>query len=150
MPEPLSKRLAPLENDQWYPLDAATEDQVAAAEAAVKRTFPADYRDVLLAGGGEITGENARILLFPPGDLSRFNPDPDWKELHEMFVFADDSGDFLYFYDPDNKLKRGAWSIFVVAKGSPFLRHALYAAKDLGHLVDRIFAGDEVLDVEPS
>ena len=147
MPPSLTDRLAPHKHETWFPEDPFSEPQLAGAEQALGLRFPADFRDLLRAGGGEIAGENARILLFPAHHLARFNSaDADgWKALQDLFVFADDAGDALYCYDPDDRLGRGAWAIFSVSKGAPRTTRA-HVARDLTHLVDRILAGDDVLD----
>jgi SMI1 / KNR4 family (SUKH-1) len=144
MPESLTQRLAPLNGTHWYSDNPNTEHQLAAVD--VNHAFPDDYRELMLAGGGEIVGENSRVVLMPLRNLQLFNPEPNWEDLRDMFVFAEDAGDYVYFYDPTDRLGRGGGAVFAVAKGSPHLRHAIYVARDLTHLVDRILVGDDVLD----
>ena len=123
--------LEPYRDSAWYPDIPASENEIAAAEAAVGHHFPEDYRLLALIGGGEIDGPESRVVLIPPKHLSQFNPEMERApDLAELLIFADDGGDYFYFYDPKNLLGRGAWAVFTVEMSVAARKHAIFVARD--------------------
>jgi hypothetical protein len=140
--------LEPHRDDAWYPAEPAPEEQIEAAEAALGQRFPDDYRQLLrAAGGGGVYGSESRVLMIPPRHLIKFNPDMERApDLADMMIFADDQGDYFYFFDPKNLLGRGPWAIFAVPMGSASRKHAIFVARDLRHLIERILAGEALIE----
>jgi hypothetical protein len=144
----IAARLEPHRKTAWYPRAPASEEQVAAAEAPLGRRFPEDYRQLLRdTGGGSVYGDESRLVMFPVEHLARFNPDRErFPDLDRMVLFGDDQGGYVYFYDPEDRLGHGPWAIHAVPMGSPSPARAVFVARDLGHLVDRILAGEAVIE----
>jgi hypothetical protein len=139
--------LEPHRDEAWIPDEPSSEQEIAAAEAAVGQHFPEDYRQLLRAAGPSgIYGPESRMLLIRPLHLSEFNPDMEnTPDLADMFIFAHDQGDYFYFYDPKNLLGRGPWAVFAVFMGGP-REDAIFVARDLRHLVERILAGEALIE----
>ena len=144
----LAALLEPHRKTAWYPRGPVSEAEVAAAEATLGHRFPEDHRQLLReAGGGSVYGPESRLVMFPVHHLSRFNPDPErYPDLARMLIFGDDQGGYLYFYDPEDLLGHGAWAISAVPMSSPSRARAVPVARDLRHLVDRILAGEAVIE----
>jgi hypothetical protein len=137
--------LRPHDGGAWDRGEPAGEDEVAAAEGAIGRPLPADWRDVLAAGGGGVYGENAGVLFFSARDVLRLNPPGlHAPRLAGMILFADDEGDFFYYFDPEGRLRRGAWAVFLVEKSVMRPEHSRFVGRHLCHLLERILAGHDL------
>lgn len=149
MAEPsLLELLEPHRDTKWFPEAPSSEEEIASAETAVGQRFPADYRQLLRAAGrAGVYGPESRVLLIPPRHLIQFNRDPDRApDLADMLIFGDDQGDYFYFFDPRGVLGRGPWAIFAVEKSVPSRKHAIFVARDLRHLIERILAGEPLIE----
>lgn len=138
----LLDRLFPLRDDAWLPFEPSDTAELDAAERSLGRSLPADLRTLLAAGGGSIYGAEAAVHLWHARDLVRFAG----RAFPGMLLFADDEGDFDYFADPDDRLRRGAGAIFLVERSVSRPGWSRYAARDLAHLVERVLAGDDLTD----
>jgi hypothetical protein len=67
-------------------------------------------------------------------------------ELAEMLIFGDDEGDFIYYFDPANRLGRGAWAVFLVEKSMSDFESSQWVAADLRGLCERVLGGESVWD----
>src|SRR5512142_1365539 len=107
------------EGTLWTPRPPASAASIAAAEELLGVRFPAEYAALLrYSDGGALKAAEARVLFFPADELGEFNIDRVWSpHLPGMVVFADDIGDYLYYFDPANRLRRGHWAIFLAEKG---------------------------------
>lgn len=130
----------------WEPDVPAMEAEIAGAEQTLGHAFPPSYRALLGAGGGAVYGENGRVLFFPAKHLDQFTPEERAPELKGMLLFGDDEGDYFYYFDPENRLGRGAWAVYAVEKGTLDLDYSIFSARDLHHLIERILAGDAVAE----
>lgn len=136
------------ESKAWTPARPASEESIGAAEQALNLKFPEAYRQLLLySDGGELEMEEAFISLFDLDYLLELNPHPVWSPgLPGMIFFANDQGDYLYYFDPENSLGRGSWAVYGVEMGSSNFERSMYLAKDITHLIARILNGDDVLN----
>lgn len=136
------------EGQAWRADRPVSEDTITAAEASLKRRFPGDYREILqIFGGGALYGPGGRVVLIRPDQLNEFNPDPERApQLADMLIFADDEGDYFYFFDPDGSLKRGQWAIFAVEMGLMQRADAFFVAEDLSSFFERILTERDVVE----
>jgi hypothetical protein len=132
----------------WDPEPPASEPEIAAVEQSLGLRFPDDYRRLLLlSSGGGVYGAETKIVFLPVRHLTQFNPATEHlSALARMVIFADDQGDFFFYFDPHDLLGRGAWAVYGVEKSIGTPDGSKYAARDLRHLVARILAGDAVLE----
>lgn len=128
----------------WRPKLPATADAVSAVEGELGVTFEESYRELLLlSDGGVLAGNPERVLFTPTRDLVEFNHDPEWSTaLPGMLLFGNDGGDYLYYFDPANRLKRGAWAVYWVEMGSVGVDDSVWLAPDLLRFLQRIVNGE--------
>ena len=136
------------ESKVWYPESTGEALKLREVEQALGVTFPEAYLQLLLySDGGELHGPRSDVYFFPMRDLPEFNPDPEWsQELPDMVIFGNDTGDYLYYFDPESRLGRGAWAVCGVEMGAVGFDYSIYVANDIGHMVERILNGDAILD----
>lgn len=146
----INELLATLSPPHWYGGNPATAAELAALVAKWP-SLPDDYRDAMSAGGGELVGDNAKITLFNPRHVLRFNDPADQGRsmLVDMMLIGVDAGDYWYFFDPAGKLGRGAWALFLVDKATDELDPVIFAAPTLLGLIERLFAGDSPINDDP-
>jgi SMI1/KNR4 family protein SUKH-1 len=144
----LIDRLRGLANDVWRPRPPATEEALAAVESSLRLRFDEQYRRLLLySGGGSLYGAEAKLLFIKPQQLTMFNPDMERApDLAQMLIFGDDQGDYFYYFDHRNLLRRGAWAVFAVEMSVATRDGSKYVARDLCELVERVVAGEAILD----
>lgn len=124
------------------------DDPATATEIAVLRerwpALPGDYIELLVAGGGELSGSEAMITLFGSELLRRFNDPADQgvPMLADMMVIGVDAGAYWYFYDPSGKLGRDEWAVFVARKATSQLSTARFAGASITHVLTRLLAGE--------
>jgi len=135
------------ERDVWYPDQAASEAVIEAAEKVTQQRFPEDYRGVLRAfGGGSLYGPASRIVFIRPDQLGQFNPIERAPDLAEMFIFADDEGDYFYSFDPKNLRRHGSWAVHAVEIGLMERKDSFSVAAALRPLLERILEGGNVIE----
>jgi hypothetical protein len=152
MPPPLIERLQKLPRGEWHGLPRASEEAIAAVEAFVGLPLPDDYRSLLgLSDGGALYRHRTKLELESTDNLIPWNKEERFVEsLPGMFVIGDDASDCVFYYDPRNRLERGAWALFevelgVLAPDSGFPM-SKYVGRDLGELVDAILANEPLFD----
>lgn len=146
---PLVQRLAALQGTgagglRWTPRAPVPARQIESIEATLGVTLPADLRAVLEAsGGGTLLHPGITPLgIGPASDLLSLNEDPFYTDnLPGMIVFGGDGGGGVYFYDPENRLGRGEWAIFIVRMGDLALDAARPVAADLTEAVEAVASG---------
>ncbi|MEQ8465109.1 SMI1/KNR4 family protein [Coleofasciculus sp. E1-EBD-02] len=139
--------LMPYENQGWTPARPTSEEAIVAVENKLQLNFPDLYRKLLLySDGGELEIGEAFINLFDSDYLRELNPHPVWSTgLPGMVFFGDDQGDYLYYFDPKNRLGHGNWAVYGVSMGSCSVERSMYLAQDITHLFRRILNGEDVL-----
>jgi len=142
------KRLGQLSSSEWMPSPPATAEELEAIEQKYGIVLPADYRELMLATSGcGLYAYRTKLNLESADDVLWHNEDPRFKEhLPGMFVIGDDNGDAVFYYDPKNRLGRGAYALFEVDLGTIGFPHSKYAAANLIQLFDRIIAGESIWD----
>jgi hypothetical protein len=135
------------EKKLWKRKSPATYEEIESVEQRLGLRLPDGYRKLFLySNGGEFAGSRARVSLFSLKDLTEFNPDPVWSHrIPGMIIIGDDAGDFIFYCDPQDHLKRGAWAVFVVGKGAVSFAYSRYVAADAVHLCRRVINGDAIL-----
>ncbi|MGH7861476.1 MAG: SMI1/KNR4 family protein [Candidatus Dormibacteraceae bacterium] len=140
----LIERLRARTPDEWWSRAPASPDEVEDLERELGVRLPEDYRQLLLASnGGSINGPRASINLESAQGVLDMNLDGGYQdELPEMIVIGDDGGGDLYFYDPTNKLGRGAYAIYLVGMADLDPAAAAFVAPSLSEAIDRVYAGE--------
>ena len=136
------------EGTLWTPRGPASLPAIGAAEKALGTRFPAEYQTLLLySNGGALKAAQARVLFFSIEELPEFNVHRVWSpHLPGMVVFGDDFGDYIYYFDPENRLHRGDWAIYLVEKGGARFDYSKYAASSLDELCRRVIDGVALVD----
>ena len=131
----------------WSPKPPASEADLDAVEKALGLHLSDEYRKLLAySSGGALYGAGGDVIFFTVRDLTEFNPDQDHPDLVEMLLFADDQGDFFFYFDPRNQLGRGEWAVFGVEKSVASRQWSRYVARDLGELVSKVLGGQGLLE----
>jgi hypothetical protein len=126
---------------RWEDGDPADPSAVDAAESALARRFPDDYRGVVLASNhAALTGPNESINFEPIEGVASLTADHA-HSLRDMVVVGDNGGGAVYFYDPNNALGHGQWALYWVNLGDLALDNARLAGKDLTDALHRIANG---------
>lgn len=117
-----------------------------ALEAEFGWTFPDDYREVLRARDGfALARHRTAINVFRAEGLSEHNADEEFEEgLPGMFVIGSDSGGSVYFYDPEGRLGRGRWALFLVPLSDLDPAEARFAGASLTDVVDAILRYEDL------
>ncbi|HEY0172936.1 MAG TPA: SMI1/KNR4 family protein [Pyrinomonadaceae bacterium] len=136
------------EGSEWKPEEPAPEEELVGVERKLERRLQEAYRQLFpYADGGSLHGAQARIFFYPLRDLPEFNTGADASPgLAGMLVFADDEGDFIYYFDPDNRLRRGAWAVYVVEKALAGFEHSMFVAEDVVRVCRRVLDGENIFD----
>jgi hypothetical protein len=136
------------EGNEWKPEKPALEEEVAGVERKLERRLQEVYRQLFTyADGGSLRGARSRLSFNPLRDLVEFNSEADPSPgLVEMLIFGDDDGDYLYYFDPDNRLRRGAWAVYVVERALGNIEHSMFVAEDVVRACRRILDGENVFD----
>jgi len=135
------------EGTSWTPRPPASASEVVATEKALGKTFPPEYKSLLMySDGGTLRGAEARVFFFRIEEVRQFNGDPVWSShIPGMVIFGDDLGDYIYYFDPENRLHRGAWAVYLVEKGAVSFDYSKYAAGSVEHLCRRVIHGDPLV-----
>jgi hypothetical protein len=136
------------EGKEWKPEKPASEKELAGVERKLERRFHEVYRQLFTyADGGSLRGEQTRIAFNPLRDLVEFNTEADpTPGLAGMLIFADDEGDFLYYFDPDNRLRHGAWAVYTVERALGNIEHSMFVAEDVVRVCRRVLDGENIFD----
>ena len=71
----------------------------------------------------------------------------DYREhLPGMFLIGNDEGDNTFYYDPANRLGKGAYAVFMVELGSVGFPYSKHAAAHVTELLEKIIAGESIWD----
>jgi hypothetical protein len=120
MPVTILELLGGLPESQWVTRPSAPPESLAALESKYHLQLPADYRELMLVTNGcGLYGHRTKLNLEQAEELLWYNEDPDFAaQLPGMFVIGDDGGGALFYYDPANRLGKGAYAIFQVDFGA--------------------------------
>ena len=131
----------------------STEPADAKKLTAIERRFhvaiPADLRAALeWSDGIAIHGDASKIQLYGVDDLEFANLDEGFLEdLPDMLVFGDDGDGSIYFYDPQNKLELGAYSVYMVKQDQLGFDQARHCGDSVTVMVHAIVGGEDLSDI---
>jgi hypothetical protein len=117
---------------RWEPNAPWTEADLAAFEQRLKVRFPDDVRAVWL----EACGGNLRSTYLWDDELLLGNVFGDYADAAaragQPIAFGGDNGNLLYYFDPHDRIGRGAWAVFgaenlVTSAGSFFIADSFEA-----------------------
>jgi len=145
----LVNRLKSIGSPRVISTTAADEKKLAAIERRFHVTLPDDLRAALeWSDGVAIHGDASKIQLYGVDDLEFANLDEGFLEdLPDMLVFGDDGDGSIYFYDPQNKLELGAYSVYMVKQGQLGFDHARHCGASVSVMVQAIVGGEDLSDI---
>jgi SMI1 / KNR4 family (SUKH-1) len=111
--------------------------------------FPDDYREFLLYCDGGEFDNNTRLSFFDINKVYTFNiekGDSLRQSIPGMILFADDYGNYVFYFDPENYLGRGRWAIYSVGLGSRSFEYSKYEAQNFTHLIQRALNEEGLTD----
>jgi len=95
----------------------------------------------------EIWGKAGLIHFFTIEDAEWINWDSDYvNELPFLYFFADDNGDRLYAFDPENKWKNGVNAIYMISKGCLVKESSTLLGPALSDVINKIPADTSFSD----
>lgn len=144
MKQDIVEKLKKLDSSQFESNEGCNEEMLEELEAAIKLKLPEDFRQLLLlSNGGTINGPNSVLNYEPVEYLEGHNQSEFFKtNIPDTFVIGDDGGGCIYYYDPQNKLWKGAWSLYYPSMGALFFKESVFVGVSLGDLIDKIIAGE--------
>lgn len=127
----------------WSPNHDGSPQFVAVAEAKLGVSFPEDYKAVLsIWNGGSFAGSESLVNLIAADELVGHNMSEFFIEnIPGMFVFGDDGGGGIYFFDPKHALGHGAFAIHYASMGLLSLEDSAYLATSITELFEKALAG---------
>lgn len=138
--------LRELPTSQWSRRDPATAKEIDAIEAEYGLQLPADYRELLRAtnGCGIYPPKGTKLDLDSADDVLCNNTgDPRFEgDLPGMFIIGSDNSGGVVYYDPANRLGKGAWALFLVDLGTIGFPYSKPVAPSLTALIERVLAGE--------
>ena len=131
---------------EWKGLPPPKPETVEAIERHFNVSLPDDFRELLLTmNGGSLDSHPSKFLLCPAEDIIHWNEDfLDTLDLPNMILFGGDGSDCVFFYDPENRLGRGAFAIFEVELGNPGLEESWYISRSLTELIALVLADKDL------
>lgn len=131
------------QGERWIKNEPASSEAIASYEEEAKITFPAYYRDFLLwSNGGTLRGPKERFELDDIEYMYNYLDNENLQlDLHGMIVFggSDDGG--IYFFDPENRFRRGEWAIYWGQMGNSRPSESRFAGKNAVEVGKRIVEG---------
>lgn len=135
------------------PKERLTTFEPASSEALLKIEkrfniiWPKDHREVLLQTDGfSLISEYYNLILAHVKAIHKLNLDDWYKEaLPNMFIIGDDESETLYFYDVQDCLNKGAYSVYAVPKDALFLENSVWVAKSLTELIYRLINNEKIV-----
>jgi hypothetical protein len=140
------ERLRALPESEWMTNPPATVESLVALDKKYHLQLPTDYREIMqLTNGCGLYGHPTQLNLEPADELLWHNEDPRFAaKLPGMFVIGDDNGDALFYYDPTNRLGKGAYAIFLVDFGMIGFPYSKHAAANLTGLIEAVLANEQI------
>jgi len=131
------------QGERWIKHEPASSEAIARYEEEAKITLPAYYRDFLLwSNGGTLSGPKEEFELDRIEYMSNYLVDEDIQHyLQGMIVFGGSDGGGIYFFDPENRLRRGEWAIYWGQMGNPHPGESKFAGKNAVEVGKRIVEG---------
>ena len=148
MTEPIVQMLEELEGGTFTPMPPQP-GALKELETKLGRRMPDDIRQVFTRwGGGTVTVPGVTPLGFGPlGELVNSLDDPEYNRyLPGMIVIGDTGGGYIYFYDPENRLGRGSWYLYLVSMGDLGLGNAKPVAASATEALKRLLEGEDFME----
>ncbi|HEX8275600.1 MAG TPA: SMI1/KNR4 family protein [Longimicrobiaceae bacterium] len=146
MAQSLLGRLEALGAPQLFWNNPGDPGALDAVEAELGQGLPEDYREVMRARGGfALSRPGTPLNLFRADELSGQNADEEFEEgLPGMFMIGTDGGGSAYFYDPEGRLGRGKWALFLAPFSDLYPAAARFAGASLSDAVDAALRGEDL------
>jgi hypothetical protein len=145
----LIERLRALPRGQVWLGRPADPQRLSDLEREYGVTFPDDYRQLKLAADGVSLGNGGSRL-----ELENISETYDHlgdevleKKIPGMIVIGSDGGGMAYYYDPKNRLGKGAFAVFMVSFSALFFAESIYLGKSLTEVIERVLGGEELSEL---
>jgi hypothetical protein len=145
------EHLKQLKAREWNPRAPASLDELKSLEQSLGVQFPADFRELLLySDGGSIYGHTTRLILFSVDELDVYVREAEYeKDLPGMITIGTDSGDAIFFFDPYNRLERGAFAVFIADLGALSLKRFACVGQSITEVITRLLNNENLSDLLP-
>jgi SMI1-KNR4 cell-wall len=135
----------------WRKLSSTTDEEIIAAEQDLEIQFSEEYRHFLrYSNGGDLKVQiknadySISFYLWCLEELCLYSPGFCTPELPGAFFFATDHGDFICYFDTENRVGRGSWAVYGCDMGATCFELSTYMGKDLRHFFERVLNGENV------
>jgi hypothetical protein len=120
-----------------------SDTAIAALESEFRILLPDGHREVLrTSGGGSLEGALDALDLYGIDRLREMNRDHEIRwSLPGMFVFGENWGGALYYYDVLGRLERGSMAIFWVEMGSVGFPFSRFVGNSVREVCEKISCG---------
>ncbi len=141
----LIEKLRALPHGQVWLGPPADPQRLSELEGEYGVTFPADYRELKLAADGVSLGNGGSRLELEIIDetYDHLGDEVLEKNLPGMILIGSDGGGKAYFYDPKNRLGKGAFAVFMASFSAPFFEESIYLGGSLTEVIDRVLGGED-------
>ena len=122
----------------------ATSELLALVERDYRIQFPDDYRELMLSVGNlGVTGAKSQIQLGLKDTYTHLGDAVFEKRIPGMVVIGDDGGGRIYYYDPEDRLGKGRFAVFLVPLSSLTLEDTFFVGKSVTEVIERVSAGED-------
>ncbi len=141
------ERLAKLPLRELSPRGPADPNAIKQIEQQNKIRLPDDLRAALeFSDGFEIGERKTHLVLFDANDMTWTSSDSEFRAgLPDMLIVGTDGGGSLYYADPQDKIGRGRWAVYLVRMSDLSIPRSIFVAKNFTEAVETILAGTDIL-----
>ena len=145
------KRLKQLKPREWNSRTPASLDELKTLEQTLGVRFPEDFRELLLySDGGSIYGHATPLILFSVEELDVYAREAEYeKDLPGMITIGTDSGDAIFFFDPNNRLNHGTFAVFFVELSALSYVRSAFVGKNISEVITRVLNDGNLGDLLP-
>jgi SMI1/KNR4 family protein SUKH-1 len=123
--------------------NGATPELLGNVERDYEVRFPDDYRELMLPLGHlSVSGAKSRIHLGLKDTYAHLGDEVFEESLPGRI--GDDGGGKIYYYDPDDKLGKGRFAVFLVSLSSLELENTFLVGKSVTEVIERVSAGEDL------
>ncbi len=155
---PFVERLAELPSRELSRSPGATSDEIAEIEQRNDLVLPEDLRAALeFSNGFETSYHETDLSLFDAHEMAWASSEPHFRDgLPGMLILGMDGGGSVYYADPQNRLGRGAFAIYLVRMSNLDVPHSIFVAPRFSEAVtavldnENLFRRPQLRDVKTS
>jgi hypothetical protein len=146
--EDISKILEYRIGKGWYISKPAAKKAAERLENQYGIILPGDYKKILeISNGGGFEGDRTDVYFEDVDFLEQQEDEyPRSPDFPPIFIFGNNGGGWVYFFDINNFFGKGENSICMCHMGSLFPQYVVYVADTLTDMVKQIIAGEEFVE----